>query len=66
MECSDEVLRHRLMSRAKDSGRDDDIPESIERRIQMFRDEQSKVTKLLPDELVRKVGLSHFFLPRHC
>ena len=38
-ECTEAEMRNRLLGRAKTSGRADDNPETIEKRIAVFNDE---------------------------
>lgn len=42
-ECSEDEMRKRLLGRAKTSGRADDNPETIQKRIVIFNDETKKM-----------------------
>lgn len=49
-ECSEEEMRKRLLGRAKTSGRADDNPETIEKRIRVFNDETKKMLEKYKSE----------------
>ncbi len=52
LDVGEDVLRHRLLTRAGEQGRSDDTPEVIARRLEVFRAETQPVIDLYQDRRV--------------